>query len=214
MVVGTGFVAATLVWVTMTPFDAGRATADTEGLTATTESEAAASPGEAIRPDLDKDIIRAALAASAPLPASVAADGKITWEEYEAAIWKSVECMENAGLEMRFGPELDVSGKILRYGVNLTGDANEDARIRKAADECEARHAAAVKVAWGMAISPTTEQMQAARAALAECLINGGTPPEFVNEERLIDAEIHSRGLFPVCANQVSAEFGIPHFGG
>lgn len=138
----------------------------------------------------------------------------VSWDEYEAAIEATIQCMETNGLTMRTEPHLDASGKVLRYTVWLTGNAEEDTQIKQQALACEQEHES-VKHAWAEQLRPSDDQYLAAQTAMAECLIAGGTSPEVVSVDRLPDAAAFAPGtVFPDCAAQVSKDYGIPSFGG
>jgi hypothetical protein len=135
------------------------------------------------------------------------ADGMVTFEEYEAAIWATFHCIAGAGYEPMMEPTLDASGRVLQYAFfSHGGDSTQSAVARRCRDE----HSTLVDIAWAVANTPTESVKQVARQATEACLVAAGFPEETVTSasrpEPLIE---HDPATFFRCADATAAEFGI-----
>jgi len=138
-------------------------------------------------------------------------DGVITFEEYEAAFLRHVDCVNSAGIEWQ--PVLDSAGKFYDNEIRLRGpDPEAQGRI---VDNCFAENVGATFDLWNWQNQPTAARLNQAREALATCLRSAGiNVPEAPSEADFAGLRNERPAGFIECAENVSDEFGIPNFAG
>jgi hypothetical protein len=139
-------------------------------------------------------------------------DGKLTFEEYEAAAFRAVQCVNESG-EMQGEAKLDGGTYSVGARWKSNGDRTRNERLRSESDACYREHWSGINQAWSAMNQPTETQLIAARAALAQCLREAGF--ELPDSPSTEDVQRHqSAEAFPRCLEKVQAESGIPNFGG
>lgn len=138
-----------------------------------------------------------------PEHATVLSDGHVSFEEYEAAVFDTVRCLEGAGFTV-VGPDLRFKGK--RYVYSALGDADKDP------SECFGKNQT-IEDAWSLQNLPSEAELNEARSALAQCFRDHGVEVEANPAEgyfqRFAGSAVHRQ-----CSNEVSEEYGLPFFGG
>lgn len=102
--------------------------------------------------------------------AAAAADGQITWAEYESAIWGAFECVKASGLTPMAEPHLNAEGTRLTYAFF----AHEGEGKRGVGVNCMEEHSMLVEQLWAAQQRPSAETVAAATSAMDRCLVDGG----------------------------------------
>jgi hypothetical protein len=148
-----------------------------------------------------------ALKATSAFQRNLLQDGELTYSEYESSVLATVQCLKDRGVTISVEPRL-VPGKRLEFAYE-TSEAN-DASASSAYDDCYREYENLVDIVWYRQNAPSQQQLDAARAALADCLRKAGVDlpehPTSTDFRRL--ATVGNTSLF-ACQEEVSREFDI-----
>jgi len=156
--------------------------------------------------------IEPALAETSDYQRAILEDGDLTFQEYERALLDTVACLQDAGVRIVSGPQLQSDGRTLHFsfsgGATIAG---VDAAGQQY-DICYAEHLDLVSLVW-LFLDPKTEQeLQAARRSLVDCLREAGVDvaddPSDVDFVRFYQEEPPES--FHRCRRQVIDRFGLP----
>ena len=149
------------------------------------------------------------IGAASPAQSSALTDGFVTRSEYESAVWAAFECIRQRGYEPLSEPNADASGIRLQYSFRSSGDSEQGDVGRS----CREQHSLFVEMSWAVQNTPSESQSAAARAALKQCLLRTGHPPELVEPQTNL-SELSELGKpeFGDCVRQISSEFGTTGF--
>jgi len=143
----------------------------------------------------------------------VLAKGYVTFEEYEQAMLNAVACFHEGGIATE-GPTLDRTGTYYEYVAKIPDDADYP-RLEAWYNKCTAEHLDGILAAWNWQHRASEQEIQQAREALAACLRESGievpTAPTSADFSTAMQANLVAFGS---CSDDVSAEYGIPHFAG
>lgn len=168
--------------------------------------------------------LQEAINGAPPSQAAALADGKLSFAEYEAAVFAMASCVLSSGLGITFaiidpdgnlkivdGPVLNRRGRY-EYGFLYYGPiASSETEIAA----CKKEFLERVELFWIENVAPTQRDIDAARRALAACMREAGeeipldaTPADF--------SSYQSRPSEPYdhCRRRISYDFGLPGFGG
>jgi hypothetical protein len=140
-------------------------------------------------------------------------DGVVTFDEYEAAALRTVQCINEGGMQGE--APFDEHTRVYVVGARWrsSGSREGDQQKQAAVAACDAEHWNAISQAWSAQNQPTEQVLQQARSALGTCLRNAGLSvpdapaPQDFEPYRKTEA-------FAACARQVQDEFGLPYFAG
>ena len=162
--------------------------------------------------------------------ADLLADGRLTFSEYEKAIFGAVRCEEAAGFKILAYPE---QGKPGRPGPELTArgeyqylpippDDGDQANLRAALAGCESEYVSVLRPMWADHVAPTQSDMQAARDDIARCLRSHGVKaPSHPSGEELMKLAFPPDGVayaprpeqpYLGCASEVAARLALPGY--
>ncbi|MGE3073476.1 MAG: hypothetical protein AB7N24_05230 [Dehalococcoidia bacterium] len=150
--------------------------------------------------------------AQADPQAEAASDGHISWEEYESAVWRAFECIEDAGFEPMAEPHLNAAGTNLAYAFF----ANDGAGGGKAVLSCQEDNSMYVEQLWAHQNQPSAETRAVAEAAMDECLVTGGYDAAEVSAAEFFSA-FEGRddgGTYFECLRQVSIDYRVGWWAG
>jgi len=145
------------------------------------------------------------------------ADGEITFDEYEAAALRAVQCITERG-DMRAEALYDADTKTYQLAMRMDyppGSVDRSYIEKKVAeaDECYREHWNGINDAWSAQNQPSEQELAAARSAFASCLRESGLEvpdsPGPGDLEPFLGTE-----EYLACARRIQAEFGLPGFGG
>lgn len=168
--------------------------------------------------------LRDALVGTSVSQAAILRDGKITFAEYESAVFGMPSCVKNAGTGISFamidanGEVQDVSGPVLdtrgryQYAFNYPSNIELNERV---ISTCKTEYLDRVEFFWAEHVAPTRRDIDDARAALAACMRAGGEMvPENASREDFVQYLQRPTPVYTVCARRISDEFALPGFGG
>lgn len=126
--------------------------------------------------------LAAALNDASDYQRAVIEDGQVTFEEYERAVLDTVACYQGNGLQVMSAPYLagpPREGLILLAGdryMFFAGAAGRElsAQEWERAQVCDASFSRVVSAMWIGGVGPTLQELEAARAEVAECLLGEG----------------------------------------
>lgn len=143
------------------------------------------------------DQLQAWLDAATPGERAIFADGILTFEEYESAVFETLACIEEAGLtvahsngygrahDVQPGPRLSSRGVYSYFGQVTTYSPTRPAKEFAALAECK-QLSAQVEFMWAQHTAPSQVDLQAMRDHMAECLRTlGMTVPERPGDREL-----------------------------
>lgn len=148
-----------------------------------------------------------------PTQYDLAKDGKVTFQDYEAAALDFVHCVEGAGAALAEPMTLSVRQT---YWLSFTmDDAGGDARnLGGIVSTCRSQYFDAIQGMWNQHTAPSQADLQKARDRIGECLRAAGqTVPKHPQRE---DFDPY-RGIDPIfarCQSSVDRELGLPDFEG
>ena len=153
------------------------------------------------------------LAAASPEEDALIKDGELTFEEYESAVLRSVQCIKNAGSTVVHssgygrsvapapGPRLSSRGVYSYFGsVPGTPDRRPTDAFAKI-DDCVSL-SAQVAFLWAQHTAPSEAELQAMRDYMAECLRHSGAdfplrqPSDAELREAVISEDVYVRCQF------------------
>lgn len=140
---------------------------------------------------IEPDRLPAVLDAASTLERPLLVDGELTFSEYEAAVFASVECLEEAGFRIVHFPDSVVVGSVghtnldsqvdgpfltrrgkYEYAANASG-GRDPAKDGLKVAECKAI-SATVEFLWTEHLAPTELELQARRNMMSTCLRSNG----------------------------------------
>ena len=139
-------------------------------------------------------------------------DGFVSFEMYERAFLNAVQCFRDGGIETTLS--MDLTGRFYDYEAQLGDDSVVDAN-HAIVLECNFEHLDAILDAWGSVNQATRAELNEAREALLQCVRDGGVDVEgSIGDVDFSAVAQEAPGVFEPCRERISAEHGIPHFGG
>lgn len=123
-------------------------------------------------------------------------DGEVTFEEYEAAINRSLACMEDAGIGVQGPHRVDERGFTeLRYSHSASSPGRTEDETLAVSDACLEEHSMVVEMMYQSspsAVEAQDEQFEQIRGALVQCLEDNGidVDPDASRDE-LTTAAVH-----------------------
>ncbi len=131
----------------------------------------AACAGETPESPLPADLARA-LESTSEFQREILKDGNVTHEEYERAVYATVQCMRDGGIRISQEPYETWRGQ-LDFAWE-TRNEEEDALSARVHEECRAEHNDLVSIQYFYQVRPTEKERAEARIALIECLRSAG----------------------------------------
>lgn len=132
-------------------------------------------------------------------------DGVFTFEEYEALVFVTVRCIEEAGMQVVHstgygraggaepGPRLSRRGVYTYHAIVTTYSPTPPAREIRLLEACKSL-TAGIQELWAQHTAPTLEEIQEMRDYMAQCLRDGGVSvaehPSDQDLRRLLDAGV------------------------
>jgi hypothetical protein len=140
-------------------------------------------------------------------------DGILTASEVEESILEVTSCASAAGLEVSAVTQ-DRRGRFT-FGAQWTAAIGPSGY--SALEECRRRYYSEVDRLWALHTAPSEEELQSARASIARCLRDAGTPaPEHPSAAELMQLSGGASGSMPQayrdCATKIQTEFDLPGF--
>ena len=162
--------------------------------------------------------------------ADLLADGRLTFSEYENAVFGAVRCEEAAGFKIlaypepgkpgRPGPELTARGEY-QY-VQVAADDADRSSLAAALSDCENEYVSVLRALWADHVAPTPADMQAARDEIARCLrAHGIKVPSHPSGEELMKLAFPPDGIpyaprpeqpYVGCASEVAGRLALPGY--
>lgn len=139
-------------------------------------------------------------------------DGIITFADYERAVYATVACLEERGVDVVEGPEL--TGRNV-YQFTYAADDREQGPV--VYWECYEEHQVVIDRVWAGTgqENPTEEELEEARAALEACLRGAGIDlPGGASSADFAAVAESDPTIFQPCSEEVSDEFDMPGFAG
>ena len=171
--------------------------------------------------------------AGSELERQIYADGRVTFDEYESAIFASVRCFEDAGVQITEYPSRD--GGALKIGPKLTDRGEyqyipqfpqsfESGQAQEILKRCDQSLVGTIRPLWLDFVAPSAADVQDARDAIAKCLRSEGVevsqhpgqdelyriafPPNGIPGTGKVDLPAH----YAECAKGPAEHLGIPSF--
>jgi hypothetical protein len=172
-----------------------------------------ASPAGQASPAATYDYIDLSEGTVSPSPSQLALldDGSVTFDEYEAAVLATVQCLKDAGIQVVDEPRLDLSGTryVYRYFAGFSDAEFEEVRLSY--QECYTLHQAVVDVEWAKLTAPPQGRLQEALTSLASCLADAGFEvPTQISDSDFANLLAQDPITFNTCLERVTEQFGIP----
>lgn len=126
-------------------------------------------PGPTTRPSID--LFEAGIIVDIPTSQQEAlADRRLTWEEYEAAFFAYVACLDENGVPHR-EPELLDRRRPPAWGVGI-GPYHIDSRdeVHSLTETCRDEHFSSVSMAWEIQEAPTHQEWQQMERQVVDCV--------------------------------------------
>lgn len=165
----------------------------------------------------------------------ILSDGVITFAEYESAIFAAVQCYNDAGVRISeyptkqggapvLGPKLTHRGEYQYIPQFPAGTGQQSAT--DITNRCERDIVGVIRPLWLDHVSPTQQEVQAARDEMASCLRAAGLDaPQHPSQQELLRVAFPPSGQPPAgkivlppayenCAAKAADQLGLPSFTG
>lgn len=159
-------------------------------------------------------------------------DGRLTFAEYEAAAFATVDCLERAGYTVFHvpgelehdrtnatpGPGLSARG---RYKFDVGAASSERAGLLEASGRCRAEYFDLLDLIWAEHTAPSEQDLQRGRAMIGACLRDKGlTIPDNPSQQELFvhawppdgDGQGQPVAEYWDCAKRAADELGLTGF--
>jgi|SRR6185312_3561491 hypothetical protein len=155
-----------------------------------------------------------AIAGAPAFQKAILQDGTVTFDEYQRAVFATIQCAKDHGVKILTGPTLGPGKKYVYTMGGGTTTADLGATQAQYVN-CLNQYENLVDIAWTNETRPTQDQVNKARAALITCLQQAGltvpdspAPSDFLAISRAHVTE------FDTCSQAVSKQFDIFQFNG
>jgi hypothetical protein len=139
-------------------------------------------------------------------------DGRLTFDEMEAALTAFVQCLIESGVEFRQPPFIDDDG-VLHYDASAGSTESELFDTEAKLESCDYRHTSILKRFWAWSRAPTEQERVETRRHLANCLREHGLDAsEVPSDEELGRLLTASPQVFDTCARRATHETGASGF--
>lgn len=134
-------------------------------------------------------------------------DGQLTYQEYEASVLATVQCLRERGVTISVEPR-PAPGKRIEFAYAST--AEDDAAASAAYDECYREYENLVDIVWFRQNQPSEQTLDAARAALAKCLRAAGVAlPDDPSPADFRAVAMSGDRAFSDCQARISQDFDL-----
>lgn len=152
------------------------------------------------------------IAAAPVFERDILADGKVTFDEYQKAVFATVQCAKAHGIVYLNDPTLG-PGKKFTYLMSFGQTADEAQSLHKAYDACYQQYQYLIDIAWTIENKPTQETLNKATSTFASCLRDAGvTLPDSPSTADFRTAQASHPDVFNACSTTVSKQFDLQDF--
>jgi hypothetical protein len=152
-------------------------------------------------------LVDSLLAASSEEQKEALGDLRISFEEYEQAVFRTIECLSDVGLTPT-RPELKVQGLIYRFTFSVP---DEDEELFAGGESCLRDHLRSTEAAWAWVHRPTEQELLVAEQDFVRCLREHGLDaPNDPDPSYFLS--IRREPAFESCRQLVEEQHAIPGF--